>query len=982
MGEEPVTGYDLYKSGDGTDIAAVPTGYVAKYFHSDGTSYHKLSDLIEHADAGLTGLTATSGDNSISIQGTGTAPTIGYKIPWLGLITGASHAFAATDRGADYSRSNSGTAMTDTLPSLNNTTDVGYVLKVHNEDTVGTITFSQSGGGTVFRGSSGSLSSSTVLYPLCRQTFIWSGANWLFDAGNANLIKSPASAPAANDLVLFGDTTGRTSVSGGQLSAKTLDFFAAAAADINLGGHKATNAGTPTSAGDLATKAYVDAVAQGLSIKGSVKAAATTAYGTPTGLTTVDGYTPSANDRILLTAQGTGSQNGIWLAQSGAWTRPLDFATGSNAAGAFTFVEGGTANAASGWVEAQTGTITIDTTTQVWTQFSGAGEITTVSADITKTGNQLSLPNVGPGVTGPIGSASVAPVVTIDAKGRITALTSATITPAAIGAPSGSGTSSGTNTGDQTLASSVTTETVSDAGQVGTSTAIARQDHRHPMPSTATTGAAGFMTAAYVQKLADMIYDVVADYGADPTGAVDATTPIQNAINAAQTAGGGIVYIPRGFFKITSTLNITNNGVWIQGAGGAQNADTGTYTAVGATWLQWKAGSSGILMKAQPSGSAGVGQALHGFKVMDLSYDCRNGDANQATIGLQMISCNGWRLDNVFWIDPITAALDLNVVAPGTLGEAADCTRGLANNLKFRVLDGAAAGAIAIRMDGSTAANACCNQWNNIAILHAGTSGTGAIEFLNSDSNEMFNVVINRASGTNPGVRFNGSNVGTANTARNNHFWGGSAGAGGVLTTAGFTFPDIDNYWDGYQVGNGEPIPGPNLANGSIFHFTVNGTQNGGQFAQMTGDALLGARLTATQTVGTALANVTGLNFPLLQPGIAYNFEAHLIGNSSSSTLTAGTGVAISAPAGATLSAAAIGPTTSTSAQKQTFFTALSTAQTGFSATTGTLGGITIKGVITAGTATSNTGTVQIMMNNAATGTVQLGSYLVARRVL
>ena len=39
----------------------------------------------------------------------------------------------------------------------------------------------------------------------------------------------------------------------------------------------------------------------------------------------------------------------------------------------------------------------------------------------------IDLVNTGPGATGPIGSATVAPVVTIDAKGRVTALTSATI---------------------------------------------------------------------------------------------------------------------------------------------------------------------------------------------------------------------------------------------------------------------------------------------------------------------------------------------------------------------------------------------------------------------------------------------------------------------------------------------------------------------------------------------------------------------------
>ena len=39
----------------------------------------------------------------------------------------------------------------------------------------------------------------------------------------------------------------------------------------------------------------------------------------------------------------------------------------------------------------------------------------------------IDLVDTGPGATGPIGSATVAPVVTIDAKGRVTALTSATI---------------------------------------------------------------------------------------------------------------------------------------------------------------------------------------------------------------------------------------------------------------------------------------------------------------------------------------------------------------------------------------------------------------------------------------------------------------------------------------------------------------------------------------------------------------------------
>jgi hypothetical protein len=52
-----------------------------------------------------------------------------------------------------------------------------------------------------------------------------------------------------------------------------------------------------------------------------------------------------------------------------------------------------------------------------------------LTGDMTTAGGSLAttLKNTGPGATGPLGSASVAPIVTIDAQGRITALTSATI---------------------------------------------------------------------------------------------------------------------------------------------------------------------------------------------------------------------------------------------------------------------------------------------------------------------------------------------------------------------------------------------------------------------------------------------------------------------------------------------------------------------------------------------------------------------------
>jgi hypothetical protein len=86
-----------------------------------------------------------------------------------------------------------------------------------------------------------------------------------------------------------------------------------------------------------------------------------------TGLsTTIDGVAlSSANMRVLLVGQASAATNGVWLTQSGAWTRPTDFPHGSIADGVFVEVEAGSNYAGTIW--ALTGrSITIDTTAQAW----------------------------------------------------------------------------------------------------------------------------------------------------------------------------------------------------------------------------------------------------------------------------------------------------------------------------------------------------------------------------------------------------------------------------------------------------------------------------------------------------------------------------------------------------------------------------------------------------------------------------------------
>jgi hypothetical protein len=74
-----------------------------------------------------------------------------------------------------------------------------------------------------------------------------------------------------------------------------------------------------------------------------------------------------------------------------------------------------------------------------------------------------------------------------------------------------------------------------------------------------------------------------APYNAKGDGSTDDTTAIQAAITAVATAGGGVVFIPPGSYKITGAFTIAGNGVRIVGAGMYAtrlrhfNTDSGTF---------------------------------------------------------------------------------------------------------------------------------------------------------------------------------------------------------------------------------------------------------------------------------------------------------------------------------------------------------------------------------------------------------------------
>jgi hypothetical protein len=308
-----------------------------------------------------------------------------------------------------------------------------------NNTPIGATTPSSGAFTTISASVSGTIGGDTITTNTATQTLtnktISGSSNTLTNIGNASLTNSSV-------------TVGTTAIALG-------------ASSLTLGGLTSVAVTQdPTSALQLATKQYVDAVAEGLHVHASCAAATTGTLASITGgtvtynngtagvgatltlsvaLTVLDGYTLLNGDRVLVKNEATQANNGIytWATGGTVLTRATDFDTAAEmASGDFTFVSYGTLYGNTGWVQTDPVTV-VGTSPVTWIQFSGSGAYT-AGTGLTLTGTQFSITNTAV-TAGAYGSATQVGTFTVNAQGQLTLAGNTTVTPA-VGSITGLGT--------------------------------------------------------------------------------------------------------------------------------------------------------------------------------------------------------------------------------------------------------------------------------------------------------------------------------------------------------------------------------------------------------------------------------------------------------------------------------------------------------------------------------------------------------------
>lgn len=374
-------------------------GAVSSVSNSDGTL-----TITPTTGAVVGSINLTNVNTWTGIQ-TFTTPVIGAATGTSLVLTGTSaNILAAGPSGStnptlvvDASTASAATGLAIKGAAAGGNLDLRVSSSATNENLLigakgsGTITIGQSSSGAIFLNRATTILGNLTL----------SAVNIVTDTTTGTKIGT-----GTTQKIAFYNSTPTAQPSGNALSAlSALGLISSptiAATDISTGALANGMTATTQTAGDnttsIATDAFVqsavNAAVQGLSIKQSVQEATAAALPTNTylsgvititgtGTLTVDGQAVALNDRVLVKNESTQVNNGIYLCTTfgttgvqAVLTRATDSNTGAEILGGFTFVEKGSANAATGWVNTNTSAPTLGVTAITYTQFNSGTSYT------------------------------------------------------------------------------------------------------------------------------------------------------------------------------------------------------------------------------------------------------------------------------------------------------------------------------------------------------------------------------------------------------------------------------------------------------------------------------------------------------------------------------------------------------------------------------------------------------------------------------
>jgi hypothetical protein len=349
----------------------------------------------------------------------------------------------------------------------------------------------------------------------------------------------------------------------------------------------ATGSNAPVGNLDLTNKVYVDSAIVGISWKQPVVAGTLSSNITLSGAQSIDGVSVVAGERVLVKNQTDQSQNGIYVAATGAWSRAPDADTWDDLVSALVFIESGTQAGTAWYCPIQPGG-TLGTTSITWSNFSIAGTYY-AGTGLSLAANTFSITNTGVAAA-TYGSASTVPTIAVNAQGQITsasntsiaiaasAITSGTIDSARISGSYSGITTVGTLTG-LTVSSTITGSISGNAATATSATTAASATSliggaTGSIPYQSSPGATTFLAAGTNGQVLTLAGGVPT-YATPTTGTVT-SVGTAGSVNGLTLTGGPIT--GSGTVTLGGTLDLS-----APPAIGNTTANTGAFTTLTAS---------------------------------------------------------------------------------------------------------------------------------------------------------------------------------------------------------------------------------------------------------------------------------------------------------------------------------------------------------------------------------------------------------------